>query len=146
MSSEDEQQPVVTVISTAIDTAPDESIPSDAASSGDGSTHDGADEDVELTHNTDGASSSSQEEYISSTTQGYTIGGACRKLKDVLGLMASPLTDERGSTRSVIAGLATIVVVGTVIGLVVAPTNEVLSPSYRRVSAALGYTYFLAWR
>ena len=78
-------------------------------------------------------------------TQGYTIGGAVESLREVLVLMASPLIDEQGSTKSVVAGLTTIVLVGTCLGLA-APVNEILSPSYRRISAALGYIYFMAWR
>eukprot|EP00536_Pseudo-nitzschia_multiseries_P004110 jgi/Psemu1/253294/estExt_Genewise1Plus.C_670024 len=58
--------------------------------------------------------------------------------------MASPLTDEVGSTKSVLAGLATIFANGTFIGLAT-PGNPVLSPPYRSVSAAIGYIYFLAW-
>ena len=77
--------------------------------------------------------------------EGYTCGGVTETLRTLLVLMASPLTDEKGSTKSVVAGLATIAVVGTCIGLG-APTNKVLTPSYRRISAALGYIYFMAWR
>ena len=78
-------------------------------------------------------------------TRGHTCGGTIERIKGILSLMASPLTDETGSTASVVAGLATIVAAGTIVGLV-APVNEVLSPSYRRISAALGYIYFMAWR
>jgi hypothetical protein len=77
--------------------------------------------------------------------EGYTCGGMIESLRSLLVLMASPLTDEKGSTKSVVSGLATIAVVGTCIGMA-APTNEVLTPSYRRISAALGYIYFMAWR
>ena len=78
-------------------------------------------------------------------SQGYTSSWAIGKLRSVLQLMASPLTDETGSTRSVIAGLATIAIAGTFVGLV-APANDALSPSYRKISASLGYIYFMAWR
>ena len=79
------------------------------------------------------------------TSEGYTSEGMMQSLKSVLVLMASPLTDEKGSTKSVIAGLTTIVLAGTCVGLA-APSNEIFSPSYRRISAALGYIYFMAWR
>ena len=77
--------------------------------------------------------------------QGYTIGGVAKQFRRILVLMASPLTDETGSTESVMAGIATIVLFGACLGLA-APSNEILSPSYRRISAALGYIYFTAWR
>ncbi|VEU33705.1 unnamed protein product [Pseudo-nitzschia multistriata] len=77
-------------------------------------------------------------------SNGYTSGDVVKKLKAVLSLMASPLTDEVGSTRSVLSGLATIFLAGASIGLVT-PGNPVLSPPYRSVSAAIGYVYFLAW-
>lgn len=98
-------------------------------------------------HDTRGGGGGEEEEESSSlytTPRGYTCGGAIQKLGGILSLMASPLTDETGSTRSVVAGLATIVVVGTCVGWV-APENPILSPSYRRISAALGYIYFMAW-
>jgi len=77
-------------------------------------------------------------------SQGYTSMDFAKKLQRILSLMASPLTDEVGSTKSVAAGLATIFLAGTFIGLVT-PGNPVLSPPYRSVSAAIGYVYFLAW-
>ena len=88
----------------------------------------------------DGEGESSQ-----NLTQEYTVRETLESLREILVLMASPLTDEQGSTKSVVYGLTTIVFVGTCLGLA-APANEVLSPSYRRISAALGYIYFMAWR
>jgi len=47
-----------------------------------------------------------------------------------------------GSRKSVVAGLATILVIGTTIGLI-APKNLLLTPPYRSISAAIGYIYFM---
>lgn len=49
-----------------------------------------------------------------------------------------------GSRKSVVAGLTTILVIGTIIGLI-APKNLLLTPPYRSISAAIGYIYFMAW-
>jgi len=68
-----------------------------------------------------------------------------RKFQLLLTLMASPITDETGSRKSVLAGLFTIFMFGTVIGLIT-PKNEALTPPYQTVSAAIGYIYFMAWR
>jgi hypothetical protein len=97
--------------------------------------------------NADGESErgNSSNVHVHNSQEGYTCGGMIETLRTLLVLMASPLLDEKGSTKSVVAGLVTIAVAGTCIGLA-APTNEVLSPSYRRISAALGYIYFMAWR
>mmetsp|Transcript_41675 Transcript_41675/g.46517 ORF Transcript_41675/g.46517 Transcript_41675/m.46517 type:complete len:316 (+) Transcript_41675:59-1006(+) len=67
-----------------------------------------------------------------------------RKFQLILTLMASPITDETGSRTSVLAGLSTIFVFGTVIGLIT-PKNEALTPPYQTISAAIGYIYFMAW-
>ena len=91
------------------------------------------------------AGSDEEGESSQNLTQGYTVGETVESLREILVLMASPLTDEQGSTKSVVYGLMTIVFVGTCLGLA-APANEFLSPSYRRISAALGYIYFMAWR
>lgn len=82
------------------------------------------------------------------TSQGNNnnnVRDTIEKIKKVLVLMASPLMDETGGTKSVVAGLTTIILTGTCLGFA-APSNDVLSPSYRRISAALGYIYFMAWR
>lgn len=65
-----------------------------------------------------------------------------RKFQLLLTLMASPSTDLTGSRKSVLAGLFTIFMLGTVIGLIT-PKNEALTPPYQTVSAAIGYMYFM---
>jgi uncharacterized protein with PQ loop repeat len=69
----------------------------------------------------------------------------CERLRPVLSLMASPITDETGSLKSVIAGLCTLFVVGATIGLALPKNDTLPTPVYRSVSAAIGYVYFLAW-
>jgi cystinosin len=62
-----------------------------------------------------------------------------------LSLLASPLTDDRGHWQAVAAGLSTMLVAGTALGLAL-PKNPVFTDVwYRSVSACLGYTYFLCW-
>ena len=68
-----------------------------------------------------------------------------RRLQHALSLMASPITDDTGDIKSVIAGLCTLIVVGASIGLVTPKNHDLPSPFYRNVSAAVGYIYFLAW-
>jgi cystinosin len=59
--------------------------------------------------------------------------------------MASPLTDDTGDIKSVLAGLCTLIVVGASIGLATPKNHDLPSPVYRYVSAVIGYVYFLAW-
>lgn len=64
-----------------------------------------------------------------------------------LALLCAPLTDERGHPAAVAAGLGTLCLVGGLWGALVVPHDaEIQHPAwYRVVSAAVGYTYFLAW-
>jgi hypothetical protein len=68
-----------------------------------------------------------------------------RRLRQALSVMASPITDESGSPKSVLAGLCTLFVVGATIGLALPKNDALPSPWYRSVSAAIGYVYFLSW-
>ena len=68
-----------------------------------------------------------------------------RRLTRTLSLLASPITDDTGNWRSVLAGLLSLFTVGTAIGLVTPKNPSLPSPWYQYVSAALGYVYFLAW-
>jgi cystinosin len=62
-----------------------------------------------------------------------------------LSLLASPLTDDRGHWHAVTAGLSTMLVAGTALGLAL-PKNAVFPDVwYRSLSACIGYTYFLCW-
>lgn len=68
-----------------------------------------------------------------------------RRLRQALSLMASPITDETGSPKSVLAALCFIFIVGSAIGVILPKNDALPSPWYRVVSAAVGYVYFLAW-
>jgi cystinosin len=62
-----------------------------------------------------------------------------------LSLLAAPLTDDRGHWQAVAAGLSTMLVAGTALGLAL-PKNPVFTDVwYRSLSACIGYTYFLCW-
>ena len=68
-------------------------------------------------------------------------GSIMGKIQQILTFFI-PITDETGSRKSVAAGLSTIFVVGTGIGLLT-PKNPALTPPYQSISAAIGYIYFL---
>lgn len=71
--------------------------------------------------------------------------GLLGRISRALILAASPLMDDQGGSKSVLAGLCTLFVIGSSIGLAM-PTNTALpTPWYRKVSAAIGYIYFLCW-
>lgn len=72
------------------------------------------------------------------------INSLLSSLGRILSLMASPVMDETGATKSVVAGLLTVFASGTCLGMI-APGNEILTPFYRKISAAIGYIYFTAW-
>ena len=61
-------------------------------------------------------------------------------------LLCAPLTDETGNARSVVTGLSTLIVAGSIVGIFLVPHDAALHPPWYRVtSAAIGYIYFLAW-
>lgn len=62
-----------------------------------------------------------------------------------LSLMASPLTDDTGNLRSVLAGLLSLFLVGATIGLVTPKNHSLPTVWYQYVSASIGYIYFVAW-
>lgn len=71
--------------------------------------------------------------------------GSCVSLCRALSLLAAPVVDESGRGKSVSAGLLSLFLIGTSIGLAM-PKNEVLpTPWYRTVSACVGWIYFLCW-
>lgn len=76
---------------------------------------------------------------------GHSQPPPSQRLRHVLSLLASPVTDETGSLKSVVAGLCSLFVVGTAIGLALPKNHALPSLWYRYVSAAIGYIYFLAW-
>ena len=55
-----------------------------------------------------------------------------------------PFTDQTGSASNIIAGLLSIIFVGSLIGIL-APKDESLGPMYRYVSSTIGYIYFACW-
>jgi cystinosin len=61
-----------------------------------------------------------------------------------LALVCAPLTDDRGATKSLVAGLGTVVTMGALLGFVF-PSNPALPPPWQRTSACVGYIYFGAW-
>jgi cystinosin len=68
-----------------------------------------------------------------------------RRFGHVLSLMASPVLDDTGDMKSVAAGMSSLVVVGSILGLVTPKNHALPTPLYRNISAAIGYVYFLAW-
>jgi cystinosin len=79
---------------------------------------------------------------------GHHGGGEGRSrgiFRRTLSLLASPLTDDTGSFKSVVAGLFSLFVVGAAIGLGLPKNQSLPSPWYRSVSAVIGWIYFVAW-
>ena len=66
----------------------------------------------------------------------------CRR---AISLSLSPLTDEHGSPISVVMGIASILICGSVCGLLLPKDSKFPSQIYATLSSALGYTYFVAW-
>lgn len=62
-----------------------------------------------------------------------------------LRLLASPLLDESGSPKSITAGLFSLFMVGSVLGLVSTKNEDLPTAWYRYISAMIGYIYFLCW-
>ncbi|KAL3942616.1 MAG: hypothetical protein SGBAC_003217 [Bacillariaceae sp.] len=62
-----------------------------------------------------------------------------------LSMLASPLFDESGGISAVLAGLCSLCLVGTTIGLIM-PKNQALPTDwYRTMSACIGWVYFMCW-
>jgi cystinosin len=64
--------------------------------------------------------------------------------KSCLALLCSPLTDDRGHAKSLVAGLCSVVTVGALLGLLL-PSNAALPQPWQSASACIGYIYFGAW-
>ena len=60
-------------------------------------------------------------------------------------LFLSPLMDEKGNPLSIVMGLFSIALCGTIIGSVMPKAKEFHSVAYSYLSSCLGYTYFFAW-
>jgi cystinosin len=88
--------------------------------------------------------SSRQHENVEEIHHGHGRSST-RRLGRALSLMASPIMDDTGDCRSVSAGLLSLFLIGATIGLVTPKNHSLPSVWYQYVSAAIGYTYFLAW-
>jgi cystinosin len=65
--------------------------------------------------------------------------------RDTLFLLASPVLDETGSVKSVVAGMMTLFVVGSLIGVASSKNHSLPTPWYQYASAMIGYVYFICW-
>jgi cystinosin len=93
------------------------------------STHDVANEEISLSS-------------VSETLQAQTTTASLRR---ALSLMASPILDESGRGESVTAGLFSLFLVGSFIGMIM-PKNTILPTHwYQIISALIGWIYFLCW-
>lgn len=66
----------------------------------------------------------------------------CRR---TLSKLASPLLDESGDGTSVVAGLFSLFLIGTVIGLLMPKNQDLPTEWYRTMSACIGWIYFMCW-
>jgi cystinosin len=69
-------------------------------------------------------------------------GSSCR---EIMLLFASPILDESGSVKSVLAGLFTLFLAGSLIGVASHKNPSLPTEWYQYVSAVIGYVYFLCW-
>jgi cystinosin len=116
--------------------------------------HDDHDNDNDNDSNSNASNGARDNEFLSSEdneSQAATVrtGNPLRyyyfTTRRTLSLLASPLTDDRGHWHAVTAGLSTMLVAGTALGLAL-PKNDVFPDVwYRSLSACIGYTYFLCW-
>jgi cystinosin len=74
-----------------------------------------------------------------------TTTAAPRNRNQIWKLFLSPLTDDTGSGCGVVAGLVTIILVGTSLGLALPQNPNLPTPWYRAMSSVIGYTYFICW-
>lgn len=72
-----------------------------------------------------------------------TSGGS--SWREFLLLFASPILDESGSVKSVLAGLFTLFLVGSLIGVASHKNPSLPTEWYQYISAMIGYIYFLCW-
>lgn len=87
-----------------------------------------------------------QEMVVATTNSTPTAAAeADSRIRRTLSLLASPLTDESGSFKSVVPGMITLFVVGSAVGLGLPKNRSLPTPWYRSLSAAIGYIYFVAW-
>eukprot|EP00980_Cylindrotheca_fusiformis_P029210 scaffold22753_cov160-Cylindrotheca_fusiformis.AAC.2 len=72
-------------------------------------------------------------------------GEACGLLCKAMALLAAPVVDEAGGGKSVSAGLFSLFLIGTSIGLSMPKNTDLPTHWYRIVSACVGWIYFLCW-
>ena len=91
----------------------------------------------------DGQQRDRNESHIDDTSS--SMEGRANGVRRIVSLFASPLLDDRGKPESVVVGLFTLFVIGGAIGLSMPKNDELPTPWYRAISAAVGYIYFLCW-
>lgn len=69
----------------------------------------------------------------------------CSSCLRCLKLFAAPLHDETGSSCSIVAGMSSLSLIGSAIGVVSRKNPSLPSGWYQFVSAIIGYVYFICW-
>ena len=81
----------------------------------------------------------------SSLSEDGRISRCCCSCWDILLLFAAPLVDDKGSTTSVFAGIFTLSVIGSTIGIASHKNPSLPTVWYQYFSAMIGYVYFICW-
>ncbi|CAJ1945598.1 unnamed protein product [Cylindrotheca closterium] len=71
-----------------------------------------------------------------------SVPGFCYR---ALSMFAAPLLDESGGIMAVLAGLFSLFLVGTTIGLIMPKNQDLSTEWYRTTSACIGWIYFMCW-
>lgn len=69
----------------------------------------------------------------------------CCSCRGFLMLFASPILDDTGSIQSIVPGMITLFLVGSLIGVVSNKNSSLPTPWYQYMSAMIGYIYFICW-
>ena len=128
-----------------------ESLPCDTANNNSTPPSESSDDEIENAANS-GSPPITFEEIETAEVQHFDIaprrdGSNCRRCscRDILFLFASPVLDETGSVKSIAAGMFTLFVVGSLIGVTSNKNPSLPTAWYQYVSAMIGYIYFICW-
>mmetsp|Transcript_13892 Transcript_13892/g.33595 ORF Transcript_13892/g.33595 Transcript_13892/m.33595 type:complete len:366 (-) Transcript_13892:1164-2261(-) len=95
----------------------------------------------------DNSGEETQEEYQVQTSeyQSFEHQSDPGFFRRALSMLASPLLDESGGITAVLAGLCSLCLVGTAIGLIMPKNHDLPTEWYRTMSACIGWIYFMCW-
>ncbi|KAL7581083.1 hypothetical protein ACA910_005886 [Epithemia clementina (nom. ined.)] len=140
MDDENEQSPLTSDLISPL-LAQDQHPSSSSQSSESRQRHQSMGNGQEESHENSGLSNND----TNVTTRSTSSAVAASYHQRILSLLLSPLIDEQGNPVSIVMGLISIFVCGSLLGLVLPKDSKFHSQSYATLSSCLGYTYFFAW-